>query len=870
MTTPDTAGHDSARTGRSAAGTGKAPPKSVRLERRRLLVDGVPRILMAGEVHYFRLHRGDWADRLDKLVAAGCTAVASYMPWLVHETASGETDLNGTTSEYRDLRGFLELAAERGLLVIARPGPFVMAELKNEGIPFRIYREHPQARPLGWDGERGPTETLDYLEPGYLAQAERWYASVMPLLAEHLVTRGGPVAAVQLDNEVGMLSWITNTPELTDRTLGELASWSLERFGREGARERYGADPADSGAWADWWRAGGTRGGSEAQQLALHHDLGAHHRDRYADYLLRLREVARGHGIEGVPFLVNLHGTSERRGRTFPIAVSQLSRAYAGIPQTTSGSDHYIGELTVENVADLYVMNAFMAAVHDAEQPLTSLEFEAGTGDYGEDLSRLVSPESTDLKTRLCVAQGNRLINYYLFAGGHNPPLDEPVGDGNDRIAFTGERHGFAAPVDPEGRESSTYGALSGVVRTVAGAERLLAGMDEEYDDVVLGFVPDHYLTEYCHPAAAGRRELVSAVERFRGMGPRDVLARALLLGGHSFGAVDLSGAATSAHAALDPAGPVVALASPPVLGRAVQERLAAFVREGGRLLLHGVLPERDQDGTACTVLADTLGVRARDTVESAVDRFPSVRATEWIERQPEVRTGYLQHLETTGDAVSAVPLVTDAAGGAPAALDITVPGGGRAVVLACDYPCHLPFWRGVLARLGVGRRVVTDGASPGLVATTTKDEAGGRLVHLLNVAPQAQTFTVGVDGVPLADGFRFELAARGGLMLPLGVRLERGTLKWATVELDADDGGDGDGPAVVLRRGAGPGRALLETDGDVTVTVDVVDVDEAGNGAGAGGSGSGDAVVSPAEGGGVLVSWPGGAGGGRLRVRLT
>ena len=39
-------------------------------------------------------------------------------------------------------------------------------------------------------------------------------------------------------------------------------------------------------------------------------------------------------------------------------------------------------------------MNSFMAAVHDADQPLTSLEFEAGTGDYGEDLSRLTSPET--------------------------------------------------------------------------------------------------------------------------------------------------------------------------------------------------------------------------------------------------------------------------------------------------------------------------------------------------------------------------------------------------------------------------------------------------------------------------------------------
>ena len=43
------------------------------------------------------------------------------------------------------------------------------------------------------------------------------------------------------------------------------------------------------------------------------------------------------------------------------------------------------------------------------------------------------------------------MINYYLFAGGINPPLDEPVGDGNDRISFTGERHGTAAPDRPRG-----------------------------------------------------------------------------------------------------------------------------------------------------------------------------------------------------------------------------------------------------------------------------------------------------------------------------------------------------------------------------------------------------------------------------------
>ena len=828
----------------TASASPTSPDRTVRLARRRLLVDGVPRILMAGEVHYFRLRREDWADRLDKLVAAGCDAVAAYMPWLVHETASGEVDLTGATSEYRDLAGFLELAAERDLLVIARPGPFVMAELKNEGIPFRVYDEHPDARPLGWDAEPGPSQTLDYLEPGYLAAAEGWYAAVMPLLARHLYGAGGPVVAVQLDNEVGMLSWVTNTPELSDHFLAGLAEHALARLGREESIRRLGADPKDTDAWTPWIRSGATAGGTEEQQLAVHHTLSAYHRERYAGYLRRLHQVAQDHGVTDVPFLVNIHGTGGGRSRTYPIGISQLSQAYAGVPQMTSGSDHYLGELTVENVPDLYTVNTFMAAVHDAEQPLTSLEFEAGTGDYGEDLSRLYSPETTELKTRLCAAQGNRLMSYYLFAGGHNPPLDEPVGDGNDRIAFTGERHGFAAPVDPEGGLSTTYATLTDAVRAVHGSERLLADMDQEYDDVVLGFVPDHYLTEYTHPASTARRALVEDLERFRGMGLRDVLARGLLLGGFGYTSVDLSGAPTSAHADLDPDGPVVALASAPVLGRVAQERLAEFVLDGGRLLLHGALPTLDDDGGPCTVLADALGLTVTGRVDGSPHLYPSVRATDWAGPQPEVRVGVLQRLRTTG-ATEVETLAVDVADGSPVGVQVTLPHGGAAVLLACDYPCHLGFWRALLARLGVRRRVVTEGEHPGLVTTLTGDARGQRLLHLLNVAPTGQTFTIAVDGAPLLAGAALDLPARSGLILPIDVALDGGVLRWATAELD----GPVAGSEVLLRRTSRAGAAFVETDRDVVA--------------------DGEAEVSRTD-GGALVTWPGTAVDEPVRVRLS
>jgi beta-galactosidase len=325
-------------------------------------------------------------------------------------------------------------------------------------------------------------------------------------------------------------------------------------------------------------------------------------------------------------------------------------------------------------------------------------------------------------------------------------------------------------------------------------------------------------------------------------MGPRDVLARALLLGGHSFGSVDLSGAPMSYAADLDPDGPAVALASPPVLGRATQQRLVAFVEAGGRLLLHGVLPTLDDDGTDCTVLADALGLAAGERVEGTPHHFPSVRATGWAGDVPEVRVGVLQRLTTTG-ATQVEPLALDVADGSTVIAEATLAGGGRAVVVACDYPCHLDFWQAVLARLGVRRRVEITGATPGLVTTTTADADGQRLLHLVNVAPVGQRFRVTLDGAPVAGGAELEIPARAGRMLPLDVRLDGGVLRWATAELD----GPGDGSTVVLRRGPGAGHALVETDG-------VVDAE------------GGEAERTDA---GWLVSWPAGADGQQVRVRL-
>ncbi|WP_344176418.1 beta-galactosidase [Kribbella lupini] len=704
--------------------------RTVQLSRRRLVIDGKPSLMLSGEVHYFRLSRADWASRLDALVAAGCDAVATYIPWLVHELPDGSIDLEGRTSPYRDLVGFLEVAASRGLSVIARPGPFVMAELKNEGLPFSVYT--PGVASVGWDGVPAPTRDVDYLSADYLESVKRWYGAVMPLLASRLAPAGGPVVAVQLDNEVGMLSWVTNTPDLSDAAVEDFAAWSGRRWSVDAVRS------PSPGA------------------LELHHELSVFQRERYARYFAFLRAEAESHGVTGVPFLINLHGTGEGRGRTYPIGISQLFQSYSGQPGMTSGSDHYLGDLTVENVADLYVMNAFMAAVHSDDQPLTSLEFEAGLGDYGEDLSRQVPPSALELKTRLCVAQGNRLLNYYLFAGGHNPPLDVPVGDGNDRIAFTGERHGFTAPVGPEGQLNPSYPVLASTLAELRSFGDVLADSDEEYDDVVLGFVPDHYLTEYCHPGDDVRREQVADLERFRGMGLRDVLARSLLLAGFSFPAMNLQSDFSTSR--------VLCLASAPTLAADVQRRLADFVHDGGRLLLTGALPTQAPDGTPCTVLADALSLSPGALANGSPHYFPSVRAEPWTTATAEVRVGVLQPLNPRG-AVEV--FASDVSTKSPVGVEVHA-GDGRALVLTCDYPAHLPFWTTLLARLGAAPRHTHTATSPGIVLTSTTTPAGTRLLHALNVSPIDQSVVISQHGTPLFEGAAVDLPARSGRILPL------------------------------------------------------------------------------------------------------
>ncbi|NXW40580.1 BGAL galactosidase, partial [Nyctiprogne leucopyga] len=147
--------------------------------------DGVPFRYISGSIHYARVPRPAWRDRLLKMYMSGLSAVQVYVPWNYHEPLPGVYDFAGD----RDVEAFLDLTAELGLLVILRPGPYICAEWEMGGLPAWLL----------WK----PDIVLRSSDPAYLAAVDSWLHVLLPKIKPRLYQHGGNIISVQVENEYG-------------------------------------------------------------------------------------------------------------------------------------------------------------------------------------------------------------------------------------------------------------------------------------------------------------------------------------------------------------------------------------------------------------------------------------------------------------------------------------------------------------------------------------------------------------------------------------------------------------------------------------------------------------------------------------------
>jgi beta-galactosidase len=147
--------------------------------------DGRPLEIISGEMHYARVPREYWRDRLGKARAMGLNTISTYVFWNYHEAEPGHYDFTGQ----RDVAAFIRMAGEEGLHVILRPGPYVCAEWELGGYPAWLFRD--------------TSIVLRSTDPAFTAPAERWLDRLGRELTPLLASRGGPIIAVQVENEYG-------------------------------------------------------------------------------------------------------------------------------------------------------------------------------------------------------------------------------------------------------------------------------------------------------------------------------------------------------------------------------------------------------------------------------------------------------------------------------------------------------------------------------------------------------------------------------------------------------------------------------------------------------------------------------------------
>jgi len=150
------------------------------------LLDDQPFQIISGELHPARIPAEYWQHRIRMAKAMGCNTISVYIFWNFHESEEGIFDFSTGS---HNLGEFIKTAEDEDMWIILRPGPYVCAEWELGGIPPYLLRI--------------PDIRLRCMDTRYMAAAERYITRLAEEIRPYLITRGGPILMIQIENEYG-------------------------------------------------------------------------------------------------------------------------------------------------------------------------------------------------------------------------------------------------------------------------------------------------------------------------------------------------------------------------------------------------------------------------------------------------------------------------------------------------------------------------------------------------------------------------------------------------------------------------------------------------------------------------------------------
>jgi beta-galactosidase len=421
--------------------------------------------LHSGEMHYFRVQPKDWADRIAKVKEMGLNAICTYVPWNFHEVEKGKFDFQ---SPEKDLDSFIHLCENKALYIIIRPGPWICAEWQNGGIPQWLLDDHPKVHSLNdkrekskWTNKKAPS--ISYLSPTYLKYIEIYYKEVGSIISKHLYPHGG-VILLQPDNELTFsfnkgLYEVDYNPIMIEyyynflkRKYGDVSS--INKLYSQSFLGFSNIVPPTEDSF------------ESAQKMLNEYALNGEYirlldwmeskEDMIQEFTSQLCLHFRKMGLS-VPYFVNMAGHESPTN-----AIKQQKAYKMGI---WVGDDWYFKyfEPFVFGDLRLEVRTEWMKARLNYLPFIP--EFEGGQFD------QFISPNQTQIMTRLAIGHGIKGINYYMAVGGINPDgmykgnkfnyssIDKSIGFDGEKFFMddTGRSYDFQAPIGQLGQRNPRF-----------------------------------------------------------------------------------------------------------------------------------------------------------------------------------------------------------------------------------------------------------------------------------------------------------------------------------------------------------------------------------------------------------------------------
>ncbi|MFG6497076.1 beta-galactosidase [Fictibacillus sp. UD] len=709
--------------------------KNIAIKDEKVIVDGQEVFLFGGELHYFRIPKQDWRERIQQVKEAGANMISTYVPWIFHEYEEGVTDLTGTSRPERDLQTFLQLVKEEGMYCLLRPGPYVMAEIIDHGVPTWFIDNYPEAVAKTNTGYIHPTRVVSYSHPTFLQKTELWYKEVCAVIKPFLVTNGGPVILFQLDNEVGMFHWVTNQPDYNASTLQEFQQHLKTSYTEQSFQDTFRIPYGDIQSFAEHM----TKKPEAIFAHALRNEFGLFLRQHYKRFIEHLKQSAEEKGID-VPFVVNIHGFHGidilKRGTMYPIGISQLLET-AKIENTLMAGDYYIGNIEYDSYVDIVLANAFTKAIQWKEQPLFSAEFQGGSI---HDKPKL-QPTTFDLTTRLCIADGMNGVNYYMFGAGEN----------YENIGLFGRRHDWQAPLTKSGQKNPHYAVIQHIGKMLQTFESSLL-QTKPVVDTHLGFYPDYYMTEFDDEHT---KAMIDQIQRDRETYMANGIAKALRLNNIIYDAINVL-----ADEEIDPSQiPSLWMFTTEWMDEYIQRKLVSYLENGGKLILFPTIPTKTLKNVPCTILKDYINVSVKETkhrVFGQIDQTGNVL----IDRAEiyEKTDGAFAHIEDKPHQVIAFEKQL---------------GKGQLYMFGVGMDHGFHYQNDIIVELakraGIESRF---SLHEELDITIRSHPDKGDFFFLQNFDEYKKTTTITYDGTTLFGGKKISVPMRNGLMLPVNVPL--------------------------------------------------------------------------------------------------